>query len=84
MTDSEADKELRRVASKLLRENANDPDKALRPFVAYLFDQGTMSDEMLSALARAARAYADADGDMEKDALEFLVRLSQTMPRVVP
>jgi len=82
MTNSDANKELRRIASKLLRENANDPDKALRPFTMYLLDDGT-SGGVLRVFIRATLPYADADHDMQKDALAFLVRLSQTMPRAV-
>jgi hypothetical protein len=60
----------------------NDPDKALRPFAMYLYDDGT-SAAVFGAFAKATASYADPDHDLEKDALAFLVRLSQSMPRVV-
>jgi hypothetical protein len=36
MTRSNADRELRRTANAMLRENGNDPDRALSAFCLYL------------------------------------------------
>jgi len=82
MTGREANRELRRTATSLLRKNGNDPDKALRAFSQYLVDDATPGS-ISGAFVRATAAYADRDFDMEKDVRAYLVRLSNSMPNIV-
>ena len=79
MTGREANRELRRTASSLLRKNGNDPDRALRAFSQYLVDDATPGS-ISGAFVRATAPYADRDHDMEKDAHAYLVRLSHSLP----
>jgi len=82
MTRSEADRELRRAANKMLRENANDPDKALRSFCLYLLDE-TTPPSIFSAFAKATASHTDPDNGIEEDARPYLAKLAQQMPRVL-
>ncbi|HMF13423.1 MAG TPA: hypothetical protein VKE94_13990 [Gemmataceae bacterium] len=82
MTGREANRELRRSASSLLRKNGNDPDKALVAFCNYLMD-GATPPEIFSAFARAIAAHSDPANGIEEDARPYLVKLAQSMPRIV-
>jgi len=81
MTRSEARRELQRTAGSLLRRNGNDPEKTLRAFTKYLADAATPA--VFDAFVRATAAYANSDHDLVKDAHAYLVRLAQSMPRIV-
>src|SRR5215831_8435394 len=76
MARSEATRELQRSASRLLRRNGNDPEKALRAFTDYLVDDATPG-AISGAFSKATAAYADPDHDMVKDAHAYLVKLAQ-------
>jgi hypothetical protein len=76
MTD--ADLELRRGATKLLRRHDNDVGKALVEFCHWLF---AAPPEVFSAFLRASPG--DGNNGIEGDAKPYLEKLSQTMPRVV-
>ena len=82
MTRSVATRELQRSASRLLRRNGNDPEKALRAFTDYLVDDATPG-AISGAFIKATADYADPDHDMVKDAHAYLVKLAQSMPRIL-
>jgi hypothetical protein len=80
MTRSEADRELRRAASSMLRKGGNDPDRALTSFCLYLLDAPT---GIFSAFVRATACSTSADNGIEDDARPYLAKLSEMMPRVL-
>jgi len=82
MTRSNADRELRRTANAMLRENGNDPDRALSAFCLYLLD-GATPPEIFSAFVKATAAHSSPASVIEEDARPYLVKLSHSMPRVV-
>ena len=82
MTRSNADRELRRTANAMLRENGNDPDRALSAFCLYLLD-GATPPEIFSAFVKATAAHSSPANVIEEDARPYLVKLSHSMPRVV-
>jgi hypothetical protein len=82
MTGREANRELRRWASSLLRKNCNDPDRALVAFCKYLLD-GATHPEIFSAFVKATAAQSDPANGIEENARPYLVSLAQSMPRIV-
>jgi len=70
MTRSNADRKVRRTANAMLRENGNDPDKALSVFCLYLLD-GATPPEIFSAFVKATAAHSSPANVIEEDARPY-------------